>query len=76
MWNKAELFAAMPNTPAMVQEGMTGVSLNKEQFSLDEIEEINDIFNSVGNMKIVDEKLNGCCCMCKRKFPGLCFYVY
>lgn len=57
MCGTKRIVRTMPNTPAMVQEGMTGVSLNKEQFSLDEIEEINDIFNSIGNMKIVDEKL-------------------
>jgi pyrroline-5-carboxylate reductase len=47
----------MPNTPAMVGEGMTGISLNKIYFDETEIKEISNIFNSVGEIEIVDEKI-------------------
>lgn len=58
-----EMFAAgrivrsMPNTPAMVSEGMTGVCYDVKDFNDDEIQTIEKIFKSVGKMKVVDEKL-------------------
>lgn len=48
---------AMPNTPALVGEGMSGVCMEKERFSSDEIKEIECIFNSFGKMKFVPEAL-------------------
>lgn len=48
---------AMPNTPALVGEGMSGVCMEKERFSPDEINEIECIFNSFGKMKFVPESL-------------------
>ena len=47
----------MPNTPAMVGEGMTGVSYNEEFFSQEEKEEIEKIFSSFGKMRVVEEKI-------------------
>lgn len=48
---------SMPNTPAMVGEGMTGVCFDGDIFSGEEIEDIHKIFESVGKMQVVDEKM-------------------
>lgn len=48
---------SMPNTPAMIGSGMTGVSYEKDDFSQEEVVIIDKIFSSVGKMKVVDEKL-------------------
>ena len=47
----------MPNTPALVGEGMTGVSYHKENFTQEECEVIEKIFSSIGKMSVVEEKL-------------------
>ncbi|MFQ9515527.1 MAG: pyrroline-5-carboxylate reductase [Eubacterium sp.] len=46
----------MPNTPAMVGEGMTGVCYD-DNFSKDEMQVIEKIFSSFGKMRVVNEKL-------------------
>lgn len=46
----------MPNTPALVGEGMTGICHNN-LLSESEIEEVKVIFQSLGKAEIVDEKL-------------------
>ena len=48
---------SMPNTPALVGEGMSGVCMEESQFTEEEKLEIGKIFNSFGKMKIVPEKL-------------------
>jgi pyrroline-5-carboxylate reductase len=48
---------AMPNTPAMVGEGMTGVCYDENEFSESEIKEIENLFTSFGKMCKVDEKI-------------------
>lgn len=48
---------AMPNTPALVGEGMTGVCYDAGQFSLEEQQTIRSLFESFGKMQIVEEKL-------------------
>ncbi len=47
---------AMPNTPALVGEGMTGVCYEKNDFSVEEQDNIKKIFEAIGKMKIVSEK--------------------
>lgn len=47
---------AMPNTPAMVGEGMTALSFSKE-VSKEIKNEIKNIFNSFGKSEILDESL-------------------
>ena len=39
---------AMPNTPALVGEGMTGISYNKEEFTIEERDTIEQFFQSFG----------------------------
>lgn len=48
---------AMPNTPALLGEGMTGVCYDKGAFSEEEEKSIADIFSSLGKMRIVEERL-------------------
>jgi len=48
---------AMPNTPALVGEGMTGVCYDESQFDEKEQAEITSFFQSFGKMVKVEEKL-------------------
>lgn len=48
---------AMPNTPALVGEGMTGVSFDEAVFSDEENKMIRQFFCSFGKMEKVEEKL-------------------
>ncbi len=48
---------AMPNTPALLGEGMTGVCYEEKSFSVEEKQAIADIFSSLGKMRIVEERL-------------------
>ena len=47
----------MPNTPAMVGEGMTGVCYDSAIFSDEEKNMVEAFFTSFGKMELVDEKL-------------------
>lgn len=48
---------SMPNTPAMVGEGMTGVCYEETEFTEEEKKTIEEFFTSFGKMERVDEKL-------------------
>ena len=48
---------SMPNTPAMVGEGMSGVSYDEALFTDEEKDVIDGFFTSFGKMEKVDEKL-------------------
>jgi len=48
---------AMPNTPALVGEGMTGISCNPEELTDLELNMVRKIFGSCGKAEFVDEKL-------------------
>ena len=57
---------AKPNTPALIGEGMTGVSFNASDFSFDERDVIDKFFTSFGKVVYVDEKLmDGVVCVVK-----------
>ena len=47
----------MPNTPAMIGEGMSGISCNKEELSEIEIQTLEKIFKACGRAEFIDEKL-------------------
>lgn len=64
---------AMPNTPALVGEGMTGVCYDKNEFSDTEIRDIEMIFSSFGKMCVVDEKLMSAVTCASGSSPA---YVY
>lgn len=53
----ARIVRAMPNTPALVGEGMTGVTYNQDEFNFEEKQNIEKIFKAIGKMKIVSENL-------------------
>ena len=48
---------AMPNTPALVGEGMSGVCYDERLFSQEEQETIRRFFESFGRMALVEERL-------------------
>ena len=52
----AKIVRTMPNTPALVGEGMTGVCYKEEALSNEEKDVIDKIFSSIGKMKLIDEK--------------------
>ena len=54
---KCRIVRAMPNTPALVGEGMTGVCYDKALFSDKEKQMIETLFTSFGRMTVVEEKL-------------------
>ncbi len=55
---RIELIRAMPNTPALVGEGMAALSLNMfAKMDEDKTKAVLDIFNSFGRAEIVPEKL-------------------
>ena len=64
---------AMPNTPALLGHGMTGVAFTAEKFSLEEREIIDDFFTSFGKYEKVDEKLMSAVVCASGSSPA---YVY
>lgn len=64
---------AMPNTPALLGEGMTGVSYDTALFSLNEREVIEKIFKSFGKYVMVEEKLMSAVTCASGSSPA---YVY
>lgn len=69
----ARIVRAMPNTPAMLGAGMTGISYNRAEFSREEIEVLNKFFNSFGMVAEVPEKLMGAVTCASGSSPA---YVY
>lgn len=64
---------AMPNTPALLGMGMTGISYESSDFKLEEKEIINKIFSSFGMFQKVDEKLMNAVVCASGSSPA---YVY
>ncbi|SHH98792.1 pyrroline-5-carboxylate reductase [Clostridium grantii] len=52
---KVKLVRVMPNTPALVGEGMSALCPN-DMISKEELKEVEDIFNSFGKTEIMEEK--------------------
>ena len=48
---------AMPNTPAMVKEGMTGICYSDDSFSQEEKQLVERFFSSFGRFEVFDERL-------------------
>lgn len=71
--NDKRIVRAMPNTPALVGEGMTGVSYDASLFSFEEKEMIEKFFKSFGKMTVVDEKLMSAVVCASGSSPA---YVY
>lgn len=64
---------AMPNTPALLGQGMTGISYDTESFTLEEREVIDKFFSSFGQYEKVDEKLMSAVVCASGSSPA---YVY
>lgn len=64
---------AMPNTPAMVEKGMTGISYSKDDFSEEEIKTVDSFFCSFGKYEVFDEKLMNAVVCANGSSPA---YVY
>lgn len=61
---EARIVRAMPNTPALVGEGMTGICYDEKDFTDEEILQIDYIFSSFGKYVKVEEKyMNAIVCM-------------
>lgn len=48
---------AMPNTAALLGEGMTGVAYDRTALNFEEQDVIKKLFNSIGKAKLIDEKM-------------------
>ena len=64
---------AMPNTPAMVNQGMTGICYFREHFSEDEMDVIDRFFCSFGKYEVFDEQLMNAVICANGSSPA---YVY
>ena len=64
---------AMPNTPAMVLKGMTGVSYSKDLFTDEECAVIDQFFSSFGKYELFDESLMNAVVCANGSSPA---YVY
>ncbi len=64
---------AMPNTPAMVGAGMSGVSYEQNLFTFEERDTIDKFFNSFGRVQIVSESLMNAVTCASGSSPA---YVY
>lgn len=64
---------AMPNTPALLGEGMTGVTYDRRLFTPEEEEKIREFFGSFGRMEYVEERLMSAVVCASGSSPA---YVY
>ena len=53
----ARVVRALPNSPARVKTGMTGLAFDRYQFSDDDIRELKELFGSIGRIIKVDESM-------------------
>ncbi|MBH1941473.1 pyrroline-5-carboxylate reductase [Mobilitalea sibirica] len=73
LYGSIRIVRAMPNTPAMVLQGMTGVSYSKNDFSGDELETLDRFFLSYGKYEVFDERLMNAVICANGSSPA---YVY
>ncbi len=70
---QTRIVRAMPNTPAMVLKGMTGICFSDNVFTKDEKEVIDQFFSSFGKYEVFDEKLMNAVICANGSSPA---YVY
>lgn len=51
-----KIVRTMPNTPCLVNEGMSVISFSNDDFTKDEVKDIENIFASCGEIEIIEEK--------------------
>lgn len=71
--NDIRIVRAMPNTPALVGEGMTGISYNAPDFTFEERDTIEKFFSSFGEVVTVPESLMSAVVCASGSSPA---YVY
>lgn len=71
--NRCRIVRAMPNTPAVIGEGMTGISYDESAFDGTEKEEIEAFFQSFGKVCRVEERLMSAVVCASGSSPA---YVY
>ena len=64
---------AMPNTPALLNKGMTGISFSQDDFTEEEHGVIDQFFRSFGKYEVFDEKLMNAVICANGSSPA---YVY
>jgi len=69
----ARIVRAMPNTPAMILKGITGVSFSSDSFSEEEKDILDRFFKSFGRYEIFDERLMNAVTCASGSSPA---YVY
>lgn len=70
---RCRIVRAMPNTPALVGAGMTGISYDAKAFLEDEKKEIEGFFSSFGKVQVVEERLMSAVVCASGSSPA---YVY
>ena len=55
--NDKRIVRVMPNTPAMIGEGRTGVSVKQGELSGEEMDEIKKLFDACGKTEFIEERL-------------------
>ena len=70
---KTKIVRTMPNTPAMVGEGMTAICYGNENFTTDEKLLVNNLFASVGRITELPERLMDAAVVASGSSPA---YVY
>lgn len=71
--NDVKIVRAMPNTPALVNEGMSGICFSEDDYLEEEKNVIFDFFSSFGKYEIVEEKLMNAVVCASGSSPA---YVY
>lgn len=69
----AKVVRTMPNTPALVGEGMTGISFSADEFSEQERQDVLNFFGSFGKYEVVEERLMNAVVCASGSSPA---YVY
>ena len=57
--SQSKIIRIMPNTPALVREGMTAISKNNN-VTLEELNKVKTIFKSIGKVSVIDEDMMHC----------------
>ena len=70
---EVRIVRAMPNTPALLGEGMTGVCYDSNLFTYEEKETIGSIFGAFGKYRIIEERLMSAITCASGSSPA---YVY
>ncbi|MBB2183063.1 pyrroline-5-carboxylate reductase [Lachnospiraceae bacterium MD1] len=71
--NSVRIVRAMPNTPAMVLQGMSGICFSEDTFTDEEKEIIDRFFKSFGKYEVFDERLMNAVVCANGSSPA---YVY